>query len=158
MKEQDFYSLHIGQKLYYKGEKVKVEYRCTSHTQEEKYQAISFTPKTRIKDLLKWKDICKDCSLEPPFEVKKDCKYFCKHVDGEPHSCIFEKEYYWIDKDNNCFQCPDYEKKKKLVRYYACTWGEFLSWEKEGKFITPKDHTEIKICTETNRIFIEVEE
>lgn len=74
MNEKDFYSLNIGQEIYYKGEKNNKIYKLIISC-ENTYIGLTnlFTKESHA---FSWKDIMHDCSLEEPFCIKGDCKYY----------------------------------------------------------------------------------
>lgn len=86
-----------------------------------------------------------------PFEVKEDCKHYSLTFDNGSVSCrggVF----------TSCLNCRDYEKKKKMVRYYGFVEATgntvvFTEEKKGNKLYKP-----IMTGSESEQIYIELEE
>jgi hypothetical protein len=129
-------------------------------------------PEANIINFLKAEKI-EDVLPRKPFEVKGDCEYHEeKDIKLFEHSdyCKRNKNYIGMFyKYLNCHNCPDYEKKKKVVRYYALACPttnkktSFISYapEKEkgvyGDNLLTNMTYELKVCPSTHRIYIDCE-
>jgi hypothetical protein len=125
-------------------------------------------PEANILDFLKAEKIE---DVLPVFEVSEDCKYFHKEI-ATPHSCTKKKGYRLILSETStrrCHNCPDYEKKKKVVRYYQRAGvnkdGEGYIFFKNDKrqILYAKSDLDVstaydtKVCPTTHRIYIDCE-
>lgn len=108
MKEQDFYELKIGQFIYCEGESVEI----TMMEKSKVGNAIEFNNNISIfnlsnRDYLKWKDICKVCSLTPPKKKKKVVCECWKCNDCELRWYV--KGYKWLNA-NKVERIPEIDK------------------------------------------------
>ena len=163
MNEKDFYSLCVGQTIYYKSEKKEID-SLRHWTKYSVKEQIGFKGVEHEEEMLYFKDIMHDLSFEAPFEIKEDCKH--REPAGEPF-CMHKNGFINQLDSYNCYNCPDYEKKKEVVRYYAVPVKvepaeyhmQFVNYDKDYCYNgSSGKHTPIKVCPETNRIFIEIEE
>ncbi|NTU74370.1 hypothetical protein HGB07_09650 [Candidatus Roizmanbacteria bacterium] len=95
MKPEDFYSLNIGQQIYYKGGLKTIE-----HLMDFTGRLIGFY---RREDLA-WDDICADCSLEAPKAKRKVTLYrYTYHYDSSYFSTGWQSQSWDIYKKDFCY-------------------------------------------------------
>ena len=121
---------------------------------------------TSSPDYLTLKEVTLQDLIDMPtpvvFEVKADCEHkaedafnYCEHKDEVIGQC---------SGNISCHACTDYEKKKRVVRYWAEAVHN-VDFEYKLKFKTNEElqtkgltKQPIKVCPDTHRIYIEVEQ